>query len=317
MPLGLVHVNPETMHRNPAFSQGIIIPPGMRTLIIGGQNAVNEKGEVVGQGDIAAQTTQAVDNMIKVLEAAGGTLDNLESRRRLLAQKAAQARQELADAERELSRVTARRAELPLRHWAKEWGADPAAAGELLAAQDERLRAARPDGLLDRARQALDDAVHALYDRTPPPSDVADLIERFRDAGLAGEPVADRLRRIDALTAFKMRKEIVRGASDRAGLVQRNGRNGKRRGSVCGRGDGSRCHGENLERAGEGSSRGALSRPRRLKPVPARLFLLRRAATRTAIGPHWSRRVRPSRTSMPGGRFDRATTQSCLDEMRW
>ena len=77
MPLGLVHVNPETMHRNPAFPQGIIIPPGMRTLIIGGQNAVNEKGEVVGQGDIAAQTTQAVDNMIKVLEAAGGTLDNL------------------------------------------------------------------------------------------------------------------------------------------------------------------------------------------------------------------------------------------------
>jgi enamine deaminase RidA (YjgF/YER057c/UK114 family) len=65
------------MHRNPAFSQGIIIPPGMRTLIIGGQNAVNKKGEVVGKGDIAAQTRQAVDNMIKVLEAAGGTLDNL------------------------------------------------------------------------------------------------------------------------------------------------------------------------------------------------------------------------------------------------
>jgi enamine deaminase RidA (YjgF/YER057c/UK114 family) len=73
----LVYVNPETMHRNPAFSQGIIIPPGMRTLIIGGQNAVNEKGEIVGAGDIALQTTQAVDNLIKVLEAAGGTLDNL------------------------------------------------------------------------------------------------------------------------------------------------------------------------------------------------------------------------------------------------
>jgi enamine deaminase RidA (YjgF/YER057c/UK114 family) len=73
----LVYLNPDTMHKNPAFSQGIIIPPGLRTLIIGGQNAVNEKGEVVGKGDIAAQTTQAVDNLIKVLEAAGGTLDNL------------------------------------------------------------------------------------------------------------------------------------------------------------------------------------------------------------------------------------------------
>lgn len=73
----LVYVNPDTMHKNPAFSQGIIIPPGMRTLIIGGQNAVNAKGEVVGKGDIAAQTNQAVDNLIEVLKAAGGTLDNL------------------------------------------------------------------------------------------------------------------------------------------------------------------------------------------------------------------------------------------------
>ena len=46
MPLQLVHLNPENMHQNPAFSQGIIIPPGLRTLLIGGQNAVNEKGEV-------------------------------------------------------------------------------------------------------------------------------------------------------------------------------------------------------------------------------------------------------------------------------
>ena len=73
----LVHLNPDGMHSNPAFSQGIIIPAGARLLIIGGQNAVNEKGEVVGKGDIAAQTTQAVDNLIRVLEAAGGTLDNL------------------------------------------------------------------------------------------------------------------------------------------------------------------------------------------------------------------------------------------------
>jgi len=77
MSLNLVYVNPDTMHKNPAFSQGIIIPPGLRTLIIGGQNAVDAKGEVVGKDDIAAQTTQAVDNLIKVLEAAGGTLDNV------------------------------------------------------------------------------------------------------------------------------------------------------------------------------------------------------------------------------------------------
>lgn len=73
----LVHLNPEGMHKNPAFSQGIIIPAGARLLVIGGQNAVNAKGEVVGTGDIAAQTRQAVDNVVTVLEAAGGQLENL------------------------------------------------------------------------------------------------------------------------------------------------------------------------------------------------------------------------------------------------
>jgi enamine deaminase RidA (YjgF/YER057c/UK114 family) len=77
MSAGLEHINPDGMHRNPAFSQGIVIPAGARLLIIGGQNAVNAKGEVVGRGDIAAQTTQALDNLITVLETAGGKLENL------------------------------------------------------------------------------------------------------------------------------------------------------------------------------------------------------------------------------------------------
>lgn len=73
----LEYINPESMHKNPAFSQGIVIPAGARMLIIGGQNAVNDKGEIVGKGDIAAQTTKAVDNLVAVLEAAGGKLENL------------------------------------------------------------------------------------------------------------------------------------------------------------------------------------------------------------------------------------------------
>jgi enamine deaminase RidA (YjgF/YER057c/UK114 family) len=73
----LEHINPKGMHKNPAFSQGIVIPAGASTLIIGGQNAVDEKGEIVGKGDTAAQTTKALDNLITVLEAAGGKLEDL------------------------------------------------------------------------------------------------------------------------------------------------------------------------------------------------------------------------------------------------
>ena len=75
--MSLEHINPDSMHKNPAFSQGIIVPAGARTLVIGGQNAVNAKGEIVGKGDMAAQTTQALDNLITVLETAGGSLDGL------------------------------------------------------------------------------------------------------------------------------------------------------------------------------------------------------------------------------------------------
>src|SRR6202011_4142504 len=80
-------------------------------------------------------------------------------------------------------------------------------------------------------------------------------------------------RRVDALTALEMQKKMVRGPGHRSDLRDRTGCNGKRRGRTSGHGDGSRCHGENLERAGRIEPRGALSRPRRLKSVPARLSL--------------------------------------------
>ena len=75
--MAIQHINPAGMHHNPAFSQGVIIPAGARMLLVGGQNAVNAAGEVVGTGDIGRQTEQALANMLTVIEAAGGSLDNL------------------------------------------------------------------------------------------------------------------------------------------------------------------------------------------------------------------------------------------------
>lgn len=70
------HINPDGMLKSPAFSQGIIVPAGARTLIIGGQNGVDENGRVVSK-NLGEQTAKAVDNLIKVLETAGGTLESL------------------------------------------------------------------------------------------------------------------------------------------------------------------------------------------------------------------------------------------------
>lgn len=70
-------INPEGLHRNPAYSQAVILPAGARTLLIGGQNAVDMEGNLVGKGDLGAQTTKAVDNLVKCLDAAGGKLEDL------------------------------------------------------------------------------------------------------------------------------------------------------------------------------------------------------------------------------------------------
>lgn len=71
------YLNPDGMHRNPAFTQAILIPAGARTLIIGGQNAVDEDGQIVGKGDIGAQTTKALENLQRCLAAAGAALEQL------------------------------------------------------------------------------------------------------------------------------------------------------------------------------------------------------------------------------------------------
>jgi hypothetical protein len=53
--MNVQHINPGGMLKSSAFSQGIIIPAGARTLLIGGQNGVDEKGQVVGK-DLGEQT---------------------------------------------------------------------------------------------------------------------------------------------------------------------------------------------------------------------------------------------------------------------
>lgn len=65
------HINPEALHHNPVFTQAILVPAGAHSLLIGGQNAVDRHGEVVGRGDVAAQSAQALSNLKAVLDAAG------------------------------------------------------------------------------------------------------------------------------------------------------------------------------------------------------------------------------------------------------
>ena len=64
-------LNPDGMLRNPAFSQVAVVSGSVRTIYIGGQDSVTADGEIVGVGDLAAQTEQVLRNLRTALEAAG------------------------------------------------------------------------------------------------------------------------------------------------------------------------------------------------------------------------------------------------------
>jgi len=71
------YINPEGLSKNPAFSQVVTTQGRGKTIYIGGQNAVNARGEVVGKGDIGEQTEQVMRNLQTALTACGATFDHL------------------------------------------------------------------------------------------------------------------------------------------------------------------------------------------------------------------------------------------------
>ncbi len=66
----VTHLNPGSLHKNPAFTQVITVTGPARTIYIGGQDAVDAQGHIVGKGDLAAQTHQVLQNLRTALAAA-------------------------------------------------------------------------------------------------------------------------------------------------------------------------------------------------------------------------------------------------------
>ena len=71
------HLNPEGLHKNPAYSQAVVTTGNVKTVYVGGQNAVDASGEVVGKGDIKAQAKQIFENLQTALAAGGARLDHV------------------------------------------------------------------------------------------------------------------------------------------------------------------------------------------------------------------------------------------------
>lgn len=70
-------INPDGLLKNTAFSQVAVTKGSGTTLYVGGQNAITKDREIIGKGDIAAQTAYILNNIEVALQACGATLDNL------------------------------------------------------------------------------------------------------------------------------------------------------------------------------------------------------------------------------------------------
>ena len=70
-------IRPDGLVVSPAFSHVAVIPPGATMIYIGGQNAVDESGALIGAGDVAAQATRALANAGTALESVGASFDDV------------------------------------------------------------------------------------------------------------------------------------------------------------------------------------------------------------------------------------------------
>jgi enamine deaminase RidA (YjgF/YER057c/UK114 family) len=68
----IIHHNPDGLFASPQFSQAVEIPAGARLLFVGGQNGVDETGQLVGP-DAASQTKRALENVRTAVEGSGGS----------------------------------------------------------------------------------------------------------------------------------------------------------------------------------------------------------------------------------------------------
>jgi|SRR5215208_1551237 len=71
------YINPDALNKNPAFSNVIIVTGSVKTVYIGGQDAIDASGTIIGKSDLKAQTEQVLKNIQAALSAAGAQAEHV------------------------------------------------------------------------------------------------------------------------------------------------------------------------------------------------------------------------------------------------
>ena len=75
--LEINYINPENMVTPRGYSHAITVKGNNKTVYIGGQNAINGHGELIGKNDLKKQTEQVLTNIEKILETTGAKFENI------------------------------------------------------------------------------------------------------------------------------------------------------------------------------------------------------------------------------------------------
>jgi enamine deaminase RidA (YjgF/YER057c/UK114 family) len=71
------HINPDELSKNSAFTNVVVVTGPSKTMYIGGQDAVDAAGRIVGKGDIGQQTERVLSNLQAALKAGGAALEHV------------------------------------------------------------------------------------------------------------------------------------------------------------------------------------------------------------------------------------------------
>jgi len=71
------YINPENMVKPRGYSHAISVTGNHQTIYLGGQNAVDENGALVGKDSLKIQTEQVLTNIEKILEESGAEFENV------------------------------------------------------------------------------------------------------------------------------------------------------------------------------------------------------------------------------------------------
>lgn len=77
IPGNVQHINPDELSKNPAFTNVVVVTGQVKTIYIGGQDALDASGTIIGKNDIKAQTEQVLNNIQTALRASGAELEHI------------------------------------------------------------------------------------------------------------------------------------------------------------------------------------------------------------------------------------------------